>query len=116
MKFGLKEEDIAYIVAALSKFDEIKKAAIFGSRAKGNYKPGSDVDLAIFGEDISFSTISRLHFILEEESPMPYFFDIVDYTHLVHQELKEHINRVGTTIFEREDPEDGTFLPHRKYE
>jgi predicted nucleotidyltransferase len=116
MKFGLKEEDIDYIVAALSKFDEIKKATVFGSRAKGNYKPGSDVDIAVFGEDISFSTIAHLHFMLEEDSPMPYLFDIVDYTHLAHQELKEHINRVGITIFEREDPKEGSFLPHEKYE
>lgn len=116
MKFGLKEEDIAYIVTALSKFDEIKKAAIFGSRAKGNYKPGSDVDIAVFGEDISFSTIAHLHFMLEEDSPMPYFFDIVDYTHLAHRELKEHIKRVGITIFDREDLRDDSFLPHVKYE
>jgi predicted nucleotidyltransferase len=116
MEFGLKEEDVAYIVSALRKFDEIKKAAIFGSRAKGNYKPGSDVDLAIFGEDISFSTISRLHSILEEESPMPYFFDIVDYTHATHQELKKHIERVGKTIFERKESKDGSSLTHKKFE
>jgi predicted nucleotidyltransferase len=116
MKFGLKEEDIAYIVAALSKFDEIKKAAVFGSRAKGNYKPGSDVDIAVFGEDISFSTIAHLHFMLEEDSLMPYFFDIVDYTHLAHQELKDHIERVGITIFERDNSKDDSFVPHEKYE
>jgi predicted nucleotidyltransferase len=110
MKFGLKEEDIAYIVGALKEFDEIEKAAVFGSRAKGNYKPGSDVDLAIFGEAISFSTIAHLLFMLEEDSPMPYLFDIVDYTHLAHQELKEHIERVGLTIFEREDlKEDSSY-------
>lgn len=101
MSFGLKDEDIAYIVSAIEKFDEIKKAVIFGSRAKGNYKPGSDVDIAIFGNNISFDTLSKLHTVLEDESPMPYFFDIVDYSHLTHEELKEHIERVGKSIFER---------------
>ena len=99
--FGLAERDLAYIIAAVSEFPEIQKAVVFGSRAKGNYKKGSDIDIAIFGEDISFSTIASLHDRLEEESPMPYFFDIVDYTHSTHQELKEHIDRVGKIILER---------------
>lgn len=101
MSFGLTKEDMVFIVSAIGQFNEIKKAVIFGSRAKGNYKPGSDVDIAIFGDGITFDTLSRLHAILEEESPMPYFFDIVDYSHLTHTELKEHIERVGITIFER---------------
>lgn len=62
------------IITTMQQFPEIEKAAIFGSRAKGTYKPGSDLDIAIWGDDISFSTLSRLHAILEEESPMPYFF------------------------------------------
>jgi len=80
------------IITTMQQFPEIEKAAIFGSRVKGNYKPGSDVDIAIWGNDISFSTLSRLHAILEEESPMPYFFDIVDYSHL---------NRHGHTLEEK---------------
>ena len=99
--FGLAERDLAYIIAVVGEFPEIQKAVVFGSRAKGNYKKGSDIDIAIFGEDISFSTIASLHDRLEEESPMPYFFDIVDYTHSTHQELKEHIDRVGKKIVER---------------
>ena len=100
---GLKAEDLAHIVSVISEFAEIEKAAVFGSRAKGNYNKGSDIDIAIFGEMITFSTIAGLHSRLEEESPLPYFFDIVDYTHSGHQELKEHIDRVGKTIFNRKD-------------
>lgn len=99
MNYGLRQEDIDYIISALIKLPEIEKAAIFGSRAKENNKPSSDVDLAIWGQDISFTTVSHLHSILEDESPMPYFFDIVDYTHLTHEKLKEHINRVGKVIY-----------------
>jgi len=101
MSFGLREQDITYIVSAIKKFDVIKKAVVFGSRAKGNYKSGSDVDIAILGDDITFDTLSKLHALLEDESPMPYFFDIVDYSHLTHAEIKEHIDRVGQIIFER---------------
>jgi len=98
---GLTATDMAYIVSVLREFTEIKKAVVFGSRAKGSHKPGSDVDIAIYGEDISFSTVARLHYRLEEEGPLPYFFDIVDYSHLASQPLKEHSDRVGKTIFER---------------
>ncbi|HHW02165.1 MAG TPA: nucleotidyltransferase domain-containing protein [Thermoanaerobacterales bacterium] len=101
MKFGLREFEIEYIVDAIKKFHEIEKAVIFGSRAKGNYKPGSDVDIAVYGEDITFDTVSALHAMLEEKGPLPYFFDIVDYTHLSHKELKGHIDRVGKVIFEK---------------
>ena len=41
--------------------------------------------------------------MLEEESPMPYFFDIVDYTHLTHEGMKNHIDRVGVFFYSRED-------------
>ncbi len=100
MNFGLKDSDLDYIIKTIKKFPEIKKAVIFGSRAKGNYKPGSDIDIAIYGEKITFHILSILHAELEEQSPMPYFFDIVDYTHLDHEELKEHIERVGKVIYE----------------
>lgn len=101
MSLGLRDTDLEYIVQVLSKFPEIEKALIFGSRAKGTHKAGSDVDIAIVGESITFDIISKVRFQLEEESPMPYFFDIVDYTHLEHLELKEHIDRVGKTIWDK---------------
>lgn len=100
MNLGLKDFDLEYIVKILRKFSEIEKAVIFGSRAKGNYKPGSDIDIAIYGEKITFDILARLHWELEENSPLPYFFDIVDYTHSNHKELKEHIERVGIVIYE----------------
>lgn len=100
MNFDLREEDLTFMVNAMRRFDEIEKAAVFGSRAKGTNKPGSDVDIAIWGKDITFSTLSRLRAMLEEESPMPYFFDIVDYLHLTHEELKNHIDRVGVFFYE----------------
>ncbi len=101
-ELGLKKTDLSYIIATIKQFEEITKAAIFGSRAKGNYKQGSDVDVALWGaEKISFTTLARLHDYLEEESPMPYFFDIIDYQALNNEDLKEHIDRVGVVIFER---------------
>lgn len=65
--FGLAERDLAYIVAVVGEFPEIRKAVVFGSRDKGTFKKGSDIDIAIYGEDISFTTIAGLHDRLEEE-------------------------------------------------
>lgn len=100
MNFGLRESDLEYIINAIKNFSEIEKAVIFGSRAKGNYKPGSDIDIAIYGEKINFEIVSKLHSMLEDESPMPYMFDIIDFTHSNHKEIKEHIERVGKVIYE----------------
>lgn len=99
MKFGLTQSDLDYIIQVLGNFPEIQKTLLFGSRVKGNYKPGSDIDIAIVGDGVNFDTLSKLHALLEEQSPLPYFFDIVDCTHLTHLELKEHIDRLGEVIF-----------------
>lgn len=100
MNFGLSETDLEYIINTIEHFPEIEKAVIFGSRAKGNYKPGSDVDIAIYGKKVTFDILSKLHSMLEDSSPMPYMFDIVDYTHSNHKELKEHIKRAGRVIWQ----------------
>ncbi|MFS1511059.1 nucleotidyltransferase domain-containing protein [Chengkuizengella sp. SCS-71B] len=99
MKYGLVELDLEAIVNTISTFDEIEKATLFGSRAKGNHKPGSDIDIAIYGEKINMHIITKLHALLEEQSHMPYFFDVIDGTHLNHNDLKDHINRVGKVIY-----------------
>jgi len=99
--FGLSTEDLNYIVLILKQIPQIEKAIIFGSRAQGNYKKGSDVDIAIVGEKIDFNIVAHLHSRLEEQSPMPYFFDIVDYTHLQHLKLKQHIDEIGKVFYER---------------
>lgn len=102
MKYGLRDSDIDYIIKTIKSVPSIKKAVIFGSRANGTHKNGSDVDLAIFGDEVSFDVVAKLHNLLEEESPMPYMFDVVDYTHLVSNLLKEQIDSVGKTIYESE--------------
>ena len=99
--FGLSEDDIRYIIRILDSHREIEKAVVFGSRAMGNCKKGSDVDIAITGHHIDFNLIARVHAQLEDESPMPYFFDIVDFKGLENQQLKQHIQKFGKEIFSR---------------
>ena len=101
MNHGLRQRDIEEIVQALRRFPEIDEALLFGSRAKGNYKPGSDVDIAIKGRKIKHSCVVDLSFFLNEESLLPYFFDIVHYEGITERELTQHIDRVGKLLYAR---------------
>ncbi len=99
MSFGISEQSLEMIKASFAQFPEIEQALIFGSRAMGNYRKGSDIDIAIMGQNIDHRTENRISALLNEELPLPYFFDIVDYTHLSHPELAEHIKKYGRTIY-----------------
>ncbi|MBP9743127.1 MAG: nucleotidyltransferase domain-containing protein [Burkholderiales bacterium] len=99
-KFGLKNGDLAIIIQVLRQYPEIETAIIFGSRAKGNYKNGSDIDIALKG-NISFRTIADCKFMLDEETILPYRFDLLDYNTLKNEELKAHIDRVGVVFYAR---------------
>lgn len=77
---------------------------IFGSRAKGNYKPGSDVDIALRGENITLNTVNKISFALNEESNMPYQFDVLNYHSIREPALCEHIDRVGIVCYEATPP------------
>lgn len=101
MNTGLSEADMEYIKEQIGKFPEIEKAILFGSRAIGNWKNGSDIDLAVCGTGVCFHTIATLHSLLEDEGPMPYLIDVVDRTHLNHEKLAEHIDRKGICIYEK---------------
>ncbi len=99
MNTGLSRQDHSEIIAILRKFPTIEEAIVFGSRAKGNYKQGSDVDLAIKGHDINHEVVASLSYLLNEESAMPYFFDVVHLDELTEKDLAGHIQRVGVRIY-----------------
>ncbi|GMQ30104.1 nucleotidyltransferase domain-containing protein [Algoriphagus confluentis] len=100
-KFGLLESDLTSIVEVISRHQQVDQAFIFGSRAKGNFRPGSDVDLALKGKNLDFETASKIGYILNEETLMPYKFDVVNYHSIQEPELINHIDRVGIEVFNR---------------
>ena len=77
MKYGLSERSFELMQDAFRFFDEIESVIIFGSRAMGNYKKGSDVDIAVKGKNVNHDVIGALHTRLNEELPLPYFFDVI---------------------------------------
>ena len=96
---GLTDKEIHTISSYVQQFTEIEEVRVFGSRALGTYKEASDVDLAIFGTAVSRDSASKLKFEIEEESYLPYFFDVVSYNNISNADLKEHIDRHGMTIY-----------------
>jgi predicted nucleotidyltransferase len=100
MRFGITEKTMGLIISALMEIEEIERASIFGSRGMGNYKKGSDVDIAIYGSSITVETVNRLSVILNEKLPIPYYFDIVHYDSLEHDGLKKHIEDFGIFFYE----------------
>ena len=95
---GLTEKDLFQLRSVLKKFPEIEQALIFGSRAKGTHKPGSDVDLALKGSELTPEAATRVSYLLNEETMMPYAFDVVQFETISSPELTDHINRVGIRI------------------
>lgn len=98
---GLTEEDVTEVEQAFLAVPEIEKAVLFGSRAKGTAKRGSDVDLALWGRSLDRSALLELSVRLNQESLLPYQFDLVDYQTIENAALKEHIDRVGIVVFDR---------------
>ncbi|MDX2189673.1 MAG: nucleotidyltransferase domain-containing protein [Bacteroidota bacterium] len=93
--FGISTKSYDEILKAFTRFPEVEEVIIFGSRAKGNYKKGSDIDLAIKGKNCNSVTALNIATMLNEEIPIPYHVDVVALDDLNHLELKEHILRVG---------------------
>lgn len=100
MKFGLSEDTILKINAVFENFPQIEKVIIYGSRAKGNYKNGSDIDLTLTGEDLNLTLINKIETEIDELL-LPYTFDISIYHQLENPELISHIERVGKIFYKR---------------
>ena len=101
MKFGLSGNTLNSIINELKMHREVESALIFGSRAKMNFKQGSDVDIALTGDLVSNELAWQISGKLNEELPLPYSFDVVAYSGINTVELKEHIDRVGIVLYSR---------------
>lgn len=75
---------------------------LYGSRAKGNYKPGSDIDLTLFGAGLTSGLCATIADALDELL-LPYTIDLSVFAELKHPELEAHIQRVGVVFFDRQD-------------
>ncbi len=99
MKYGLSDATIAKICGVFTQFSDIEKVILYGSRAKGNYKAGSDIDLTLVGAKLSQMNCMTIAEALDELL-LPYSIDLSVFALLNHPDLEAHIERVGLIFYE----------------
>jgi predicted nucleotidyltransferase len=104
--FGLSDKTITAIQQIFVEFPVVEKAILYGSRAKGNYKHGSDIDLTLVGDMLDINALGSIADRLDE-SPIPYQVDLSILDQIKHTGLREHIERVGVIFYERESGSRG---------
>ncbi len=102
MNFGLDQSTINRILSVFSKHAEIEQVLIYGSRAKGNFRKGSDIDLTMIGKNLSEQAFSSVKSELDELNT-PYLFDISIFDQLHSPDLEEHIARIGQVFYQSDD-------------
>ena len=99
MKFGLSDTVIRELQDVFRRHTNIKKVLIFGSRSKENYREGSDIDLAVIGDNIDYNQL--LTILCEiDDLELLYSIDLLDYNKKVGTPIGDHINRVGQVFYE----------------
>lgn len=102
-RFGLSAAVLEKIRGVLALHPSVRRAMIYGSRAKGNYRPGSDIDLTLVtaeGDTISSAELAQILDELDDQL-LPYLLDLSVFEDLRHEGLREHIERVGKVFYER---------------
>lgn len=96
--FGLSVATLDKLNSVFARHDAIDAVLIYGSRAKGNYRPGSDIDLTIKGSEIPFAEFMQIKDQIDDLM-LPYTLDLSQYRQLENADLIAHIDRVGVEIY-----------------
>lgn len=99
MPYGLTDMEWNKLLGIFASNERIKQAILYGSRAKGTYKPFSDVDITLVGDDLSRRDLNRL-LLAVDDLLLPYRFDLSIFHSLKNEALVEHIRRRGVIIYE----------------
>jgi uncharacterized protein len=99
MTVQLMDAELEVIRGILRAVPNVRRAALFGSRAMQNARKGSDVDLVLFGR-LERNDVSQVRTELEEGTCLPYFFDVVSYDAVQSDELRKHIDECGVVVYE----------------
>ncbi len=102
MLYGIKETELDKLTTLFAQNQRIESVILYGSRAKGNYKPFSDVDITLKGESLTRSDLNQLSLAIDDLL-FPYEFDVSIFHKLKNEKLIEHIERVGIMIYENKN-------------
>jgi uncharacterized protein len=97
-EFGLTQQTVEKIQSVFIQFGRLDRAVIYGSRAKGNFRNGSDIDLTLFGDELTHSDLREIENRLDDLY-LAYSFDISLFKSISNPELVQHIERVGKEFF-----------------
>jgi uncharacterized protein len=100
-QYGIPTEDLRAILKVFESEQQVQEVILFGSRAKGCFSEGSDIDLALKGNNLTLNNLLNLSTALDELF-LPYKFDLVIFDRIQEPQLTDHIERVGILIFNRE--------------
>lgn len=102
MKFGLSEKAIGKIKRVFASFPAVEKVVLYGSRAKGNFKNGSDIDLVLIGNEITPKMVLQIGHQLDELL-LPHKIDLSRLEQISDPDLLDHIQRVGVVFYQKEN-------------
>ena len=95
---GLTAQDSSMIIRVFSDYEEVDQAILYGSRANGNFKPGSDIDITLVGRDLNLQILNDLTAKFTE-LPIPYTLDISIQHQINNPALLDHIGRIGIPLY-----------------
>lgn len=98
--FGIKPDILSKIIKVLEKYESVEKVLIYGSRATGKYRIGSDIDLNMVGEGLDDLTFVQIENDLDDLL-LPYKLDLTAQKHITNQKLLDHISKFGKVIYQR---------------
>jgi len=99
--FGISDKSFEILLNVMKSYPQIEEAFIFGSRAKGNYKHGSDIDIALKGKELSNEIVWDITALLNNEMPIPYKIDVLALNNSLLFSLADHIRRVGISFYKK---------------
>lgn len=100
-KYGILVLDMDDIISILSANPKAERVVLFGSRAMGNFEPGSDIDISWKGEALDINDVTKAG-IAYDKLFLPYKLDLVIYNSITEPALLDHIDRVGIVLYERD--------------
>ena len=101
MKYGLSDQQFRLIADFFANHSEVEKVILFGSRAMGNQKPASDIDLLICGTQVTPELVTQLAGLLNDELTVPFQFDLIRDSPELFPALKKHIEENGVVFYQK---------------
>lgn len=99
--YGLSDATISDLKLVFVKYTNVREVIVFGSRAKGNYREGSDIDLAVIADNLTYNQLMDMMLEIDDLGLL-YKVDLIDYNKNKDNPIGEHIRRVGKAFYYKE--------------